>query len=78
MASSNSLRTCDLCENACYVDLLDGRSVLVCDGTATDEPAHEVRQRGNRRVRAGRLHARWNRGTRPLLLELRSEGGEAE
>lgn len=44
MASSNSLRTCDLCENACYVDLLDGRSVLVCDGSATDEPAHEVRE----------------------------------
>nr|DAK67713.1 MAG TPA: hypothetical protein [Caudoviricetes sp.] len=44
MASSNSLRTCDLCENACYVDLLDGRSVLVCDGTATDESAHEVRE----------------------------------
>lgn len=44
MTSDNSLRTCDLCENACYVDLLDGRSVLACDGTATDESAHEVRE----------------------------------
>lgn len=44
MAMSNSLRTCDLCENACYVELLDGRSVLVCDGTPTAEPAHEVRE----------------------------------
>lgn len=42
--SDESMRTCDLCENACYVDLLDGRSVLVCDGTATDESAHEVRE----------------------------------
>lgn len=44
MSDGSSIRTCDICVNACYVELLDGRSVLVCDGTATDECAHEVRE----------------------------------
>ncbi len=44
MSDDRMLRSCDVCVNACYVELLDDRSVLVCDGTATDEPAHEVRE----------------------------------
>ena len=44
MSDYGMLRTCDICVNACYVELLDGRSVLVCDGTPTAEPAHEVRE----------------------------------
>nr|DAH85361.1 MAG TPA: hypothetical protein [Caudoviricetes sp.] len=44
MSDYEIFRTCDICVNACYVELLDGRSVLVCDGTVTDEPAHEVRE----------------------------------
>lgn len=44
MSDGSSIRTCDICVNACYVELLDGRSVLVCDGTATDEHAREVRE----------------------------------
>lgn len=53
MAMSNSLRTCDLCENACYVDLLDGRSVLVSwhgHGRASSRGA------GDRQLRQLRLY----------------------
>lgn len=44
MSDYEIFRACGICVNACYVELLDGRSVLVCDGTVADENAHEVRE----------------------------------